>query len=162
MIAAIKAEIGPIQRQEKAIANRKKLDPTYMNWFLVNGSNWPSMPKETNRALRAIQNIYLWYGAVPSHWNNMIMPDLTELRNRDAAFQELGKWFLSNSIPKLRRIYVREVWNQSQELVRQFKGRNAPRDPVAAKLLMKNFAKRMMADAFPTKPAVSRVISLLD
>jgi len=160
LIASIKAEIGTIQRHEAALANRAGLDPLYLNWFLVNGKHWPGMPKKTNQALRAIQNIYLWFGAVPSSWNHMEVPDVNQSRDRDRAFVELGNWFLRTVIPKIERRYVREVWKQSQDLVKQFRGQNAPRDPTASIMLMRNFEKRITADTFQSRPAVQEVVDL--
>lgn len=158
--SAIKAEIGNIQRTEARVARKAGIDPLYLNWFLVNGKHWPPMPKNVNQALRAIQNIYLWYGALPDHWNNMHIPDMEESRARDRALQELGKWFLSSVIPKIERRYVREVWKQSQDLVKQFRGKNAPRDPKASIMLMRDFEKRLVADRFQQKPAVQEVVDL--
>lgn len=157
---AIKREIGSIQRAEAQFARRAGLDPLYMNWFLVNGKHWPPMAKKTNQALRAIQNIYLWYGALPAHWNNMRIPELDSSRDRDRALQDLGKWFLGSVIPKLERLYVREIWKQSQDLVKQFRGKNAPRDPKASIMLMRDFEKRLVADRFQQKPAVQEVVDL--
>ena len=160
LMADIKMEIGPTQRAEQQFARKAGLDPLYFNYFLINGKHWPSMSKDANKALRAIQNIYLWYGAVPSHWNNMRIPDMSQSRDRDRALVEFGNWFLRNVIPKIERKYVREVWKQSQDLVKQFRGRNAPRDPKAAIMLMRNFEKRLVADRFQAKPAVQEVVDL--
>lgn len=156
----IKSEIGNIQRMEAQLAQRAGLDPLYLNWFLVNGKNWPSMPKGVNQGLRAIQNIYLWFGAVPNHWNNMHVPDIDQSRVRDRAFQDLGKWFVQSVVPKIERKYTREVWKQSQDLVKQFRGKNAPRDATAAIMLMRDFEKRLVGDRFQLKPAVQGVVDL--
>jgi len=160
LMATIKREIGPTQRAEQQFARKAGLDPLYFNWFLVNGKNWPPMPNDANKALRAIQNMYLWYGAVPAHWNTMQIPDMSQSRDRDRALVDFGKWFLRSVVPKIERVYVREVWKQSQDLVKQFRGGNAPRDPKAAVMLMRNFEKRLVADRFQAKPAVQEIVDL--
>jgi hypothetical protein len=160
LIAAIKAEIGGIQRAEAQFARRAGVDPLYFNWFLINGKHWPSMPRDANRGLRAVQNIYLWFGALPSHWNNMQIPEMSQSRDRDRELTNFGKWFVQSVIPKIERKYVREVYKQSQELVKQFRGKNAPRDPKAAIMLMRDFEKRLVADRFQLKPAVQEVVDL--
>lgn len=160
LTADIKSEIGNIQRAEASFAKRAGIDPLYFNWFLVNGKHWPSMPKKSNQALRAIQNIYLWYGAIPSHWNNMKIPDMGMSRARDQALKDFGRWFLGTVIPKIERKYVREVWKESQALVKSFRGNDAPRDPKAAIMLMRDFEKRLVADRFQLKPAVQEVVDL--
>ena len=129
LIAAIKSEIGGTQRAEAQFARRAGIDPLYLNWFLVNGKHWPPMSKDANRALRAIQNLYLWFGALPSHWNNMQIPEMGQSAVRDRELQNFGKWFLQAVIPKIERKYVREIYKQSQDLVKQFRGQGAPRDP---------------------------------
>jgi hypothetical protein len=158
--ADVKSEIGMVQRMEQQLARGAGIDPLYLNYFIVNGKNWPPMDSKTNQALRAIQNIYLWYGAVPRHWNNMVIPDMAQGRNRDRALQDLGKWFLRSVIPKIERKYIREVYKQSQDLVKQFRGGNAPRDPKAAIMLMRDFEKRLVADRFQLKPAIQEVVDL--
>lgn len=160
LMRAIRSEIGPIQRAERQFAQKAGLDPLYFNWFLINGKNWGPMPKKTNMALRAIQNIYMWHGAVPNHWNNKIIPDMSQGRYRDRAMVDFGNWFLRNVVPKIERKYVREIWKQSQDLVKEFRGSNAPRDPTAAKLFMRDFEKRLVADRFQEKPAVQEVVDL--
>lgn len=160
LMADIRAAIGPTQRAEQQFARKANLDPLYFNWFLVNGKNWPPMPNDANKALRAIQNMYLWYGAVPPHWNTMRIPDMSQSRDRDRALTDFGKWFLRNVVPQIERNYVREVYKQSQDLVKQFRGGNAPRDPKAAIMLMRNFEKRLVADRFQAKPAVQEVVDL--
>jgi len=160
LIATIKSEIGGIQRAEAQFARRAGVDPLYFNWFLINGKHWPSMSRDANRALRAIQNIYLWYGAVPSHWNNMQIPEMAQSRDRDREFKVFGKWFLQSVIPKIERKYVREIYKQSQDLVKQFRGQGTPRDPKAAIMLMRDFEKRLVADRFQLKPAVQEVVDL--
>jgi hypothetical protein len=160
LIAAIKAEIGTIQRTEQQFARRARVDPLYFNWFLINGKHWPPMSKETNKALRAIQNIYLWFGAVPRHWNDMVIPELDQSRDRDRELKNFGNWFSQSAIPKLEQKYVREIYKQSQDLVKQFRGQGAPRDPKAAIMLMRDFEKRLVADRFQLKPAVQEVVDL--
>ena len=158
--AAIKSEIGGIQRAESQFAGRAGVDPLYFNWFLINGKHWPPMSRDANRALRAVQNIYLWYGALPNHWNTMQIPELSASRSRDRELQNFGKWFLQSVIPKIERKYIREVYKQSQSLVKQFRGPRAPRDPKAAIMLMRDFEKRLVADRFQLKPAVQEVVDL--
>lgn len=157
---AIRAEIGPTQRGEQQFARKAGLDPLYFNWFLINGKHWPPMSKDANKALRAIQNMYLWHGAVPNHWNDIIVPDLDQSRSRDRALVDFGNWFLRTIVPKVERKYVREIWKQSQDLVKQFRGAGASRDPKAAKMLMRDFEKRLVADRFQSKPAVQEMVDL--
>jgi len=160
LIAEVKSEISTIQRMEASLARRARIDPLYLNWFLVNGKNWPSMPPKVNRALRAIQSIYLWYGAVPNDWSAMDTLDRDGGRSRDKALVDLGRWFLNNTVSKLERKYVREIYKTSQELVKQFRGNQAPRDPKAAIMLMRDFERRLVADRFQLKPAIQEIVDL--
>jgi len=156
----LKKEIGNIQRAEQGFARQAGIDPKYFNWFLINGKRWPQMPRDVNRALRNIQNTYFWYAAVPSHWNDMIVPELSVSRQRDRAFVSFGQWYLRTIVPKLERKYVREVFKQSQDLVKMFRGDNAPRDSKAAIMLMRDFEKRLVADRFQLKPAIQELVDL--
>lgn len=160
LLADIKREVSTIQRAEQQAARRAGIDPLYFNFFIVNGKHWPPMSRDTNRALRAIQNIYLWTGALPSHWNNMQIPEMSKSRDRDRELKAFGNWFLRTVVPKLERQYVREVYKQSQDLVKSFRGKNAPRDPKAAIMFMRDFEKRLVADRFQAKPAVQEVVDL--
>lgn len=162
LIASVDKEIPTIRRKQAEIARRHGLDPLYFDWFLMAGRYWPSMPPKSARGLRAIQAIFTWFGNVPDNWNNMVVPDLDQVRERDRAMKEFGDWFVKLIIPKIEREYVRSVSKKSSEMVKQFKGRSAPRDPKAALLLMRDFEKRLMADRYPKRAAIQAVVNLFE
>jgi len=160
LVRWIGAEIPAMRRQQAQIAHRHRLDPTFFDWFLIQGKNWPAMPQHTRDALRAIQKIFMFYAAVPDDWNDMLMPEMPQLRHRDAAMREFGDWFVKTVVRKIERQYVQMVHRKAQELVRVFRGRSGPRDPVAALLLMRDFEKRLVADRFGKHAAVMGVVDL--
>ena len=161
-IKAVKDVIPEIRRKQAEIARRYDLDPTFLDWFLMAGRNWPPMNPKTSRALRAIRGIFTWFGALPSHWGDMIIPTLEQGRDRDRAMKELGEWFVRNVILKLERIFARLSWNESGDLIKRFKGPSAPRDPKASLLLLRDFKKRFLADRYPERAAVQAVINLFE
>lgn len=162
LMAAIRAEIPSIVRQQDAIARRHGIDPRFLNWYLVNGKHWPSVPPKTRRGLRALQSLAMWFGMFTGPWRSMVVPDIDQASDRDAALKELGEWFVKTAIPKIERKYVQAVWKKSRELVDLFKGRGHGRDPKASVLLMRDFEKRLVGDRFQEKPAVQAVVDLLD
>jgi hypothetical protein len=162
LINSIGKEIPTIRRKQREIARRHGLDETYFDWFLMGGRHWPPMPPKPARGLRAIQAIFTWYADMPDHWNNMVIPELDQVRDRDRAMKELGDWFVKTVVPKIERDYVRSVSKKSRDLVKTFKGRSAPHDPKAALLLMRDFEKRLMADRYPKRQAVQAVVNLFE
>jgi hypothetical protein len=156
----IRAEIPALRRQQAQIAGRHGLDVTYFDWFLMNGQSWPSLPTAARRGLRAMQKIFMFFGAVPNHWNDMIIPDMDELRQRDAALREFGDWFVKTVVRKIERKYIQMVHRKAQELVNLFRGRGGGRDPAASILLMRDFEKRLVGDRFTLRPAVVGVVDL--
>lgn len=159
-VRAVGDTIPEIRRKQSQIARRYGLDPLFFDWFLMAGRHWPPMPPKTDRALRAIQGIFTWYGEVPNSWNNMTVPELEQGKDRDQAMKELGEWFLRTLLPKLEQKFAKLSREQSDDLVRRFKGRSAPRDPHANLLLLRNFKKRLFADRYPERAAVQAVVNL--
>jgi hypothetical protein len=84
---AIVAEIPGLMRAEQTIAAEYGIDPLFLNWFLVNGKHWPSLQPLQRKGLRAVQSILMWFSAVPDHWNNMQIPDISEGDRRDGALR---------------------------------------------------------------------------
>lgn len=162
LIKSVKDEIPTIRRKQAELARRYHLDLTYFDWFLMAGRHWPPMPPKSARGLRAIQAIFTWFGDMPSSWEHMVIPDLQQTRDRDQAMRALGDWFVKSLIPKIERDYARSVMKKSDELVKTFKGRSAPRDPKAALLLMRNFEKRLLADRYPERAAIQGVVNLFE
>ncbi len=160
LINEIRSEIPEIRRAETQIARRHHIDPVYLDWFLIQGQHWPSMPQRTRDALRAMQKIFMWFGSVPDSWQDMTVPEMEEVRQRDAAFREFGDWFVKTVIRKLERQYIQMVRTKSRDLLRSFRGRSVPNDPVAALLLMQDFEKRLVGDRFTLRPAVIGVVDL--
>jgi hypothetical protein len=160
LIDWIRAEIPAIRRQQDQIARKHGLDEVYFDWFLMNGRNWPSLPATARRGLRAMQNIFTWFQAIPNHWNDMVIPDMNELRKRDAAMREFGDWFVKTVVRKIERKYIRMIHGKAQELVQTFRGPGGARDPAASILLMRDFEKRLVGDRFTLRPAVVQVVDL--
>lgn len=160
LINDIRLEIPDIRRAQKQIARRHGIDPVYLDWFLIQGQHWPPMPQRTRDALRAMQKIFMFFGAVPDSWRDMTVPEMEEVRKRDAAFREFGDWFVKNTVRKLERKYIQMVHAKSRDLLRLFRGRSGPRDPVASILLMRDFEKRLVGDRFTLRPAVLGVVDL--
>lgn len=157
----IVAEIPGLLRAEHAIAVEHGLDPLFLNWFLVNGKHWPSMPPAQRNGLRAVQSILIWFSAVPDHWNNMQIPDISEGGQRDAALEELANYFVKTSMPRIEKKFANALWRQSREILDAFRGPGAAPDSKASLLLMRDFEKRLVADVFQNKPAVQQVVDLL-
>jgi len=160
LIRWIRQEIPAIRRQQTQIARRYGLDPVYFDWFLINGQNWPSLSQTTRRALRSMQKIFMFYGEIPNHWNDMVIPDMDELRQRDAAMRDFGDWFVKTVVRKIERKYVQLIHTKAQDLVRTFKGPGGGRDPAASILLMRDFEKRLVGDRFTLRPAIVSVVDL--
>lgn len=159
---AIQAEIGGMNSAERRIANKYGIDPTFLNWYLVNGKRWPSMPRRTKDALRAMQSIRVWFGAVPSGWRGMRNPGPDQAKNRDDALKELGQWFLKTTLPRIERKYANLIWKKSREMENIFRGPGAKKDAKISLLLMQDFERRLSGDRFQKKPAVRRVVELFD
>lgn len=162
LIRSVRDEIPTIRRKQAELARRYHLDLTYFDWFLMAGRHWPSMPPKSARGLRAIQAIFTWFGDMPDTWQHMVIPELDQTRHRDQAMRAFGDWFVKSLVPKIERDYARSVMKKSDELVKTFKGRNAPRDPKAALLLMRNFEKRLLADRYPERAAIQGVVNLFE
>jgi len=162
LMSAIRAEIPNIIRHQDAIARKHGIDPKFLNWYLVNGQHWPSVSSKTRRGLRALQSLAMWFGMFTGPWRSMVIPDIDQARNRDAALRELGDWFVKSAISTIERKYVAAVWKKSRELVDLFKGPGHGRDPKASVLLMRDFEKRLVGDRFQEKPAVQAIVDLLD
>jgi hypothetical protein len=152
------AAIPEILREEARIAAKHGLDPLFVNWFLVNGKHWPPLSPRTREALRALQSLHIWFGAVPATWSDMIVPELEHGDARDEAMKEIGEWFLANVVGPARREYLASVWRKARDLVKVFKG-PAP-DADAGVLLLRDFKRRLVGDRFQEKPAVGRIVDL--
>jgi hypothetical protein len=160
LIASLQAEIAPLVRAEETIATKYGLDPTFLDWFLINGKHWPSMSSRHRRALRAIQSLFIWFGAVPNQWSHMVIPEVDQGDDRDAALIELADWFLKNTLVHVQQRFVGAVWKKSRELTGVFGG-SQPGDPKASALLLADFTQRLTADAFQRKPAVQQIVDLM-
>jgi len=160
LIRDIRMEIPVIRRQQAQIARRHGLDDVYFDWFLINGQNWPSLPHKTRQALRSMQKIFMFYGEIPNHWNDLLVPEVDELRHRDAAMREFGDWFVKTVVRKIERKYIQLIHGKAQELVRLFRGPGGARDGAASILLMRDFEKRLIGDRFTLRPAVVSVVDL--
>lgn len=162
LITAIGKEVPGFVRAQIQIAQRRNIDPEFLNWFILNTRNWPSMPAKTRQSLQAVKSIHLWYGAVPDDWKSMRVPEMEQARDRDMALREVGDYFLKNVVKRIERAYVNAVWKKSRELMNVFAGRGARPDSHAALLLMQDFEKRLVGDRFQLKPAVQKVVDLFD
>lgn len=160
VIRAMKMEFRALDQAEQRIAKRHGIDPLFLNWYVVNGTNWPSMPERTKKGLRTMQSARLWFGEVPSNWTNMHVPELDDARSRDAALKELGDWFIKNFATKVERKFTNAIWTKSRELLDVFKGRRKGSKAKASVLLMRDFKKRLGGDRFQLKPAVRRLVEL--
>lgn len=160
LVASIQAEIELLIRAEEAIATKYGLDPTFLDWFVINGKHWPSMSPRHRRALRAIQSLFIWFGAVPSQWSHMLIPEVSQGDDRDAAVIEFADWFLKNSLARIQRRLIGAVWKKSRELTDLF-GVSRAGDPKASAILFEDFKARLMSDAFQRKPAVQQIVDLM-
>ena len=159
LVAAIGAAVPDLARGEGRISKKYGLDPLFVNWFIVNGRGWPSLAPKTRDALRALQSVHLWFGAVPDEWSRMVIPDVGQEDARDAALREIGEWFLASVVKDLRRRYLEAVWRKARELVAVFRG-GGPAEPDAGVLLLRDFKRRLVGDRFQEKPAVGRIVDL--
>lgn len=159
---AIQSQIGAMNSTEKRIAKKYGIDPTFLNWYVVSGKQWPSMPAKTRDALRAMQSIRVWFGAVPSGWSNMRTPPPEKARSRDAALKELGETFLKQSVTRIERKYADKIWKKSRQLQNIFQGPGGPKNSNVSLYLMQDFERRLKGDRFQKKPAVRRVVELFD
>jgi hypothetical protein len=160
LIASIRAELPLLVHAEETIATKYGLDPTFLDWFLINGKHWPSMAPKHRLALRAMQSCLIWFGAVPSQWNHMVVPEVGQGDDRDAALIELADWFLKNSLARIERRFVTAVWKKSRELLGIF-GLPQAGDAKASTMLLFDFTRRLVGDAFQLKPAVQQIVDLL-
>lgn len=163
LIRTIKSQFTSLDQAERRIAKRHGIDPLFLNWFVVSGRrNWPTLPRRTREALRAMQSARMWFGEVPSSWRQMQVPSVDEARSRDAAIKELAEWFLRNFVAKVERKFTNSIWSQSRELLDLFKGPGKGSKSKASVLLLRDFKKRLGEDRFQLKPAVRRIVELFD
>lgn len=160
LIASIRLEIPALVRAEESIATKYGLDPTFLDWFVVNGKHWPSMAPKHRLALRTVQSIFIWFAAVPSHWSHMVVPEVMQGDDRDAATVELADWFLKNALARIERRFITAVWKKSRELLSALNIDNAS-EQKASSLLLVDFTNRLAADAFQLKPAVQQIVDLM-
>lgn len=161
LINAIVDEIPGLKRAEQNIALSHDLDPTFLNWFLVNGKHWPAMSPAMRSGLRALQSIYIWFDGLPDHWNNMQLPDISEMSRRDDALEDLASYFVKTAMPRIEKKFAQALWKKSREALDAFRDPGGTPDPKASLLLLKDFEKRLVADLFQSKPAVQQVVDLL-
>lgn len=162
LIRSMKSEFGALDRAERRIAKRHGIDPLFLNWYVVNGSHWPSMSQRVKKALKTIQDMRLWFGQVPSSWSRMKVPSRDEAKARDSALKELGDWFLKNIAHKIETSFISDIWKKSRDLLNVLKGRGKGSSSQASILLLKEFKQRLQGDRFQLKPAVRRMVSLFD
>jgi hypothetical protein len=160
LIASIRAELSAVTHAEEAIAAKYGLDPTFFDWFLINGKHWPPMGPKHRRALRAIQSSLLWFGVVPSQWNNMVIPEASQGDDRDAALIEFADWFLKNAFARIQRRFVGAVWKKSRELINVL-GAPASGEAHSSAELLSTFTSMLVADTFQLKPAVQQIVDLM-
>lgn len=160
LIRAVKQEFPGLDAAEKRIARKHGIDPLFLNWYVVNGQNWPSMPARTKSALRTMQSARMWFSEVPSSWSHMAVPSMENSRSRDAALRELGEWFLKNFVAGLERKFTNAIWKKSRELLNVFHSKGSPSK--ASVLLLRDFKSRLGEDRFQLKPAVRRLVELFD
>jgi len=162
LIRAMKTEFHGLDQAEKRIAKRHGIDPLFLNWYVVNGQHWPSMPSRLKNALKTMQSARMWFGEVPSSWQRMSVPHMEEAPSRDAALKELGEWFLKNFVSKVERKFTNVVWAKSRDLLDVFQGRGKGSKAQASILLLRDFKNRLGEDRFQLKPAVRRMVELFD
>lgn len=162
LIRVMKSQFPAIDQAEKRIAKKHGIDALFLNWYLVNGTNWPSMPARVKKGLRALQSMRIWFGEVPNTWSRMVVPTMDEARARDAALRELGEQFLRAVVPKVETKFTNHIWTKSRELLDLFQGRGKGSKQQASILLLKDFKNRLGADGFQLKPAVRRMMELFD
>ena len=162
LITAIRGQVGAMNQAETRLAKKYNLDPLFLNWYLVNGRNWPSMPQRTRDSLKAMQSVRMWFGAIPSSWSRMETPPPEKGKSRDKAIKEMGEWFLKNVVARVEREFGKKIWQKSRELAHIFKGPTAKPDARASLLLMQDFERRLKSDGFQLKPAVRRIVELFE
>ena len=162
LISTIKMEIPKVERAEAQIASRHGIDPVFLDWFVMNPRNWPSMSSKQRSSLNALQNTFIWFAALPDDWRDMVVPDLDQIRDRDQALRELADWFVKNTVATVARKYVNLIWKHSRALMKAFRGPGAPSDPKASLLLMRDFKRRLLADRFQLQPSVQQIVDLFD
>lgn len=155
---AIAAEISGLRNAERSIAQQRGIDPVFLNWLLINGKHWPSMPEKMRRSLRTVQSIFLWHGAMPSHWNDMNIPDIEEDDDRDVALQDLAIYFAQVALPRIERKFAKAIWEASRTLHKEMFGES---ESHLSLLLANDFKRRLIADRFEKKPAVQQVADFL-
>jgi hypothetical protein len=162
LIRSIKSEIPSLDAAERRIAKRHGIDQVFLNWFVVNSKHWPPMPTKTKKALRALQDVRLWFGAIPDSWSNMRVPEMESSRSRDAAIKEMADWFVKTFVAKVERKFASTLWKKSREVLDLFRGRGKGSSSKASLLLLRDFERRLGRDRFQLKPAVRRVVELFD
>jgi hypothetical protein len=160
LVRGVKQEFAGLDAAEKRIAGKHGIDPLFLNWYVVNGQHWPPMPARTKSALRTMQSARMWFAEVPSSWANMTVPSMDNARSRDAAFRELGEWFLKNFVASVERKFTNTIWKKSRELLSVFHSKGSPSK--ASILLLRDFKNRLGEDRFQLKPAVRRLVELFD
>lgn len=155
LILILERWIPQIQRHEKKVAIKNGIDPNYLNWAITRGQ-FPSLTSSQRRALQAIKSLYLWYGYVPDSWNGMEVPE--ENRLVDRAMLELVGWFQATVIKDVDRHFTKSVVAQAQILAAGW-GEDVAQVSLG---LMEDFEQRLVQDRFQLKPALQKVVDLLE
>ena len=119
------------------------------------------MPKKTQDALYAIRDIYFWYAKMPNNYRNMVVPEMDKGRDRDSALKALGSYFLQRTMKSIERKFQQALMSEARKLKDFAKDRGIPYNKMPV-ILLRDFQRRMHSDRFSKKPAVQRVLFLMD
>lgn len=161
LVAAIERSIPALVAAERKAAEANGIDPLYLNWFIVNGRRWPPLTQRQRDVLRAVQSIYLWFGAVPPSWEERSEPDLAEYPLRDAALREFVKIVEEKLLPALNRILTKLVWAESRKILVALKKEGMPEPRNCSLVLLAHVKRHLAADRFQQHPPTQQVLDLM-
>jgi hypothetical protein len=150
-------EIPHLRQAEEHIAHKHGVDPLFLNWYVVCGSDWPPLETRTRQALRTIQDIYFWHAALPPDWEGMETP--SDLERAHAALVELGEFFLESTLKTLCYKWQRALKARSERLVLLY-ARPGEKTNAALELWL-DFRGRLISDRFQGRSALIQTVYLL-
>lgn len=139
------------------VSRQYGVDPNILMFYLVDGKNWPRLPRRAKDALRLMQSILLQRGFPSFNPRDVEMfDDLQEVHN---ALVDLAMFTHARILPSLEDAFYREMRSQAQHMVNVLK---EPGDKVSPKPmihLMDAFEQRLQRDRFPGKSVVLSLLS---
>lgn len=159
LVAAIERSIPALVAAERKAAEANGIDPLYLDWFIVNGRRWPPLTQRQKDILRAVQSIYLWFGAVPPSWEERNEPGLPTLR--DEALRDFAKIVENRLLPTLNRILTKLIWMESRKILAALKSNGMPEPRDCSLLLLAHVKRYLAADRFQEHLPTQQVLDLM-